>query len=74
MKSYIGGSPFGYKSMFMILHEAPSFFCADLHKFWDCVCKWCKDFQYKMWWKWILWFLIYQTTKEHSFLITVSKE
>jgi len=33
MESYFGGSPFGYKSMFMILHEAQLFFLLIFTKF-----------------------------------------
>jgi hypothetical protein len=37
MKSYFGGSYFGYNSMFKILHKAPSFFVLIFTKF-EIVC------------------------------------
>ena len=60
MNSCKGGSTFGYKSMFVILHKAATFLCWSSQS----LRLWCKDFQYKMWSKLIVWFLSYQMTKK----------
>jgi hypothetical protein len=38
MKSYFGGSHFGYKAMFMILYKAPSFFFVLIFTMLEIVC------------------------------------